>query len=119
MIGARQNFQHLPHHAMLFLDRLIRIGVGANSDGARLITRRRQFALQQSGGAVLHKQPRFKIEPGRQAHKGVAGPRETIDAAMLATAIGIDRAIKGNVRRFITRDDDARGLVRDVRFQRR
>jgi hypothetical protein len=36
--------------------------------------------------------------------------RKTVDAAMLATPVGINRAIKGDIRRRIARDDLARRL---------
>ncbi len=38
----------------------------------------------------------------------VERPREAVDAAMLAAAVGIDRAVEGNVGRFVASDDGAR-----------
>ena len=83
------------------------------------ITRRRQFALQQFRRVRLHEQLRFEIEPGRQPEIGVGRPREAIDAAVLAAAIGIDRAVEGNVRRVVAGDDLAGGIDRHRRLERR
>ena len=38
---------------------------------------------------------------------------------MLAAAIGIDRAVEGNIGRVIARDDMARALERELGLQRR
>src|SRR5882724_8977475 len=40
-------------------------------------------------------------------------PRETIDAAMLATAIGVDRTVETDIWRVVAGDDLARGIERD------
>ena len=49
---------------------------------------------QQSGCIRLRKDLCFEIQPRRQAEIGVGRPREAIDAAVLAAAIGIDRAVE-------------------------
>src|ERR1700730_3418902 len=46
-------------------------------------------------------------------------PREAIDAAVLAGAIGIDGAVEGNVRGVVATDDLAGGIDRHVGFERR
>src|SRR6516165_7727222 len=46
-------------------------------------------------------------------------PGETIDTAMLATAIGIDRTVEADIRRVVARDHLARGVERDGGFERR
>ena len=46
-------------------------------------------------------------------------PRETIDAAMLAAAIGVDRLRKGDVGRVVAGDDRAGMLHRDLGAQAR
>src|SRR5580692_3844862 len=38
-------------------------------------------------------------------------PRETVDAAVLAAAIGIDRTIERHVGRGVAREDGARGVL--------
>ena len=44
--------------------------------------------------------------------------REAVDAAVLAAAIGIDRAVERDVRRFVAGDDNARSLERDLGAKR-
>src|ERR1700675_2630882 len=46
-------------------------------------------------------------------------PRETINAAVLAAAIRIDRAIAGNVRRIVAGYDFTRGVRRHRGLERR
>src|SRR5690606_33208374 len=103
----------------LALDRLIRIGVGADRDQARLITRRRQFPLQQLRRVRLGEQPAFEIEPRGEAEISVAWPRVTIDAAMLAAAIRIDRAVETDIGRIVAGDDRARSVDRHAGLERR
>src|SRR5215831_15295253 len=45
-------------------------------------------------------------------------PGETIDTAMLATAIGIDRTVEADIRRVVARDHLARSIERDRCFER-
>jgi hypothetical protein len=51
-----------------------------------------------------------KSSPGRQAEEGVVGPGETVDAAVLAAPVGIDRAVEMDVRTAVA-GDDGPGLV--------
>ena len=101
------------------LDRLVGIGVGADRDGARLVAGRRQLPFEQPRGVRLHEELRFEIEARRQAHIGVRRPREAVGAAVLAAAIGIDRAVEGNVRRLVARDDLSGALDLHLGLQRR
>src|SRR5262249_61037748 len=61
----------------------------------------------------------FEIEAGRQPHVGVGGAGEAVDAAVLAAAIGIDRAVERDVGRVVAGDDLARGVNRDRGLERR
>ena len=117
---ARSNTSRMRAHDLIApLDRLIRIGIGADGDDFRHVARRRQFALQQFRRVRLHEQLRFEIEPRRQPEIGVGRPRETIDAAVLAAAIRIDRTVEGNVRRIVAGDDLARRIDRHRGLERR
>src|SRR5262249_7578363 len=49
---------------------------------------------------------------------GVGRPREAIDAAVLAAAIGIDRAVEGNVGGIVAGDDLGGGIVGHGGFER-
>src|SRR5436190_7435811 len=47
----------------------------------------------------------------------MARPGVAVDAAVLAAAIGIDRAVEADVRRVVVRDDGARALDGDLRLE--
>ncbi len=52
------------------------------------------------------------------AEIGVGRARITIDAAMLAAPIGVDRLVEGNVRRAVVADDRARMVERHMGLER-
>ncbi|MNY01992.1 hypothetical protein D3C86_1345460 [compost metagenome] len=110
MIGFGQHFQYLPHDAPFALNRLIRVGIGANGDHPWLVARFRQFPFQQLCRIRLGEELRFEIQTGRKSHIAVCRSCETIDTAMFAAAIGIDGAVERDVGRFIAGDDAARLL---------
>src|ERR1700741_5402108 len=97
MIGPRQHLENLAHHSLLPLGRLIRIGVGANGYWFGLIALRQQFALEECRGIRLGKNLGFEIKTGGEPEKGVSRAGVAIDAAMLAAAIGVDRAVERNI----------------------
>ena len=99
MAGALQHFENAAHDFALALDRLIGIGVGADRDHPRLVARRSQLLLEQRRRIGLREQLGLEVEPRRQAEIGMRRPREAIDAAVLAAAIGIDRAVEADVGR--------------------
>ena len=119
MAGALQHFENAAHDFPLALDRLIGIGVGADRDHARFVILRRQFLFQQLRRVGFGKQFRFEIEPGRQAEIGVGRPRKTVDAAVLAAAVGVDRTVEADIGRVVAGDDLARGIERDRGLERR
>ncbi len=104
----------------LALDRLVGIGVGAHRDRRRAGTSaRRARAVSSLAASGLNRILVSKSRPGEQAEIGVGRPGEAVDAAVLAAAIGVDRAVEGDVGRGVARDDGARGVVRQRRAQRR
>ncbi len=103
--GFSQRLDQRPGNAILPLDRLIGVGVGAEGDRRGPVLGRGKLALQKRRGALLGKKLGFEIEPGREPHIGVGRPGVAIKAAVLAAAIGIDRAVESNVRRLVARDD--------------
>ena len=119
MAGAFQHFENAAHDLPLALDRLIGIGIGADRDHARFVILRRQFLFQQLRRIGLGEQFRFEIEPRRQAEKSVGRPRKAVDAAMLATPVGVDRTVEADIRRIVAGDDLARGIDRDRGLERR
>ena len=110
MVRGFQHFEHLAHDAAFALDRLVRIGVGADRDGPRLIAGLGDLFFQEFRRIGLGEELGFEIEARRQADIAVRRPRETVDAAMLAAPIGVHGAVEGNVRRGIACDDAARHL---------
>ena len=52
----------------------------------------------------------LEIQARREVEVAVGGAGEALDATVLATAIGVDRTVEGNVRRFVARDDLARRI---------
>ncbi len=114
-----EHLENAAHDLQIALDRLIGIGVGADRDHARLVARVRQLLFQQRRRVVLGEQLRFEIEAGRQAEIGVGRPRKAVDAAVLAAAIGIDRAVEADVGRVVAGDDLARGVGAHRGLERR
>ncbi len=104
---------------MVFFDRLIGIGVGADRDDIRLVLPRRQFPGQNVGRIGPGDQPGFKIQTRRQAQIGMAGARKAVDAAMLAPAVGIDRTVEPDIGRSVSRDHLSRTLDADFGPDRR
>ena len=102
----------------LALGRLIGIGVGAERDRLAAIARPRQFRRQQRRRVLLDEDAALEVEAGRQAEIGVRRPREAIDAAMLAAAIGVDRAVERNVGGIVARDDGLGAVARQDRVER-
>ena len=98
MPAFQQRFQNLPGDPEPLLDGLVRIGVRAQPDRLADVLRVAQFLAQQLRRSRLVEQPRFEIQAGREVEIGVRGPRETVDAAVFAAAIGIDGLIKRHVR---------------------
>ncbi|MNE65772.1 hypothetical protein D3C80_1612790 [compost metagenome] len=87
---AQQHFEGLPGDLVLALDRLIGVGVGAQIDRRALIAAFGQLLLQHIDSVGLGDQFGFEIQPRRHVPVSVARPRVTINAAVFATAIGVD-----------------------------
>ncbi len=99
------------------LDGLVGVRVGAHGDGARHVARARELAGEQLRGVRLGEQPGLEVEPGREAEPGVGRAGEAVHAAMLAAAIGVDRAIERNIGRVVPRDDAPRPVERHRRVE--
>ena len=67
------------HDLALALDRLIRVGVGADRNHARLVILRRQFLFQLLRRVRLAKQFDSKSSPRRQAEKAWVGRAKAVD----------------------------------------
>ena len=102
-----QHLEQPAHDAPLLLDRLVGVGVGADGDGLDLVAGFRQRARQQVGGGGLGEDAGLEVEAGREAQLRMGRAGEAVDAAVLAAAIGVDRAVEGHVRRGVAGDDAA------------
>ena len=119
MVRPRQHLEHRARDPELLLDRLVGVGVRAHRHGLRRVARLCQLLLEELGGVRLREQLGLEIEPGREPLIGVGRAREAVDAAMLAAAIGVDRAVEADVGRVVSRDDGARPLDRHLGLERR
>ena len=104
MVVFGQHLEDAPGDLEVALDRLVGIGVGSKGDGTATVARIGKLLFKQGRGVALGEQAGFEIEPRRKAEPGMGGAGIAIDAAVLAAAIGIDRAIEGDVGGGIARD---------------
>ena len=97
------------------LDRLVGVGVGADRDRleavAALARARPRARFGASGLAVSRVS---KSRPGDRPRKAVGRAGEAVDAAVLAAAVGVDRAVEGDVGALVAGDDRARPLDRHL-----
>ena len=94
---ALQHLQQLSGDAVLFLNRLVRVGIGAQCDAAAGIARARQLPLELGRGIALVREPGFKVDPRRQVEVGVGRAGIAVDATVLTALVGVDRLAEGNV----------------------
>src|SRR4029079_1818399 len=64
-------------------------------------------------GVDLGDDLRFEVEAGREVEVAVRRPREAVDAAVLAAAIGVDREVEVDVGRVVRREDRLDALLDD------
>ena len=114
MVCLDQHLKYLPCDGQPFFQRLIRISVYADGDGLALIAFLRQFSAQQISGLTLCVQTSLKIKTGRVPEVSMRGPCKAVNAAVLASAIGIDRTVKVDIRRLVARDDCAITIIASV-----
>ena len=101
------------------LGRLVRVGIAAERDRAAGVSLLAQFRRKQRRRARLVEDAGLEIETGRQAEIGMARPRIAIDAAVLAAAIRVDRAVEADIRRVVAGDDRARRVDAEPGFEPR
>ncbi len=107
MAKIAQHFEDRAGDFKLALGGLIGIGVAAERDRPAAISLLAQLLLEQRRSLRLIEDAALEIEAGRQAEIGMARPRVAIDAAMLAAAIGVDRAVEADIGRVVAGDDRA------------
>ena len=95
-----ESLQHLQHGAGELeraLHRLVGVGVGAERHRPGDVAGLAELALQQRRELGLEVEQGLEVEAGGVAEIGVGGAGVAVDAAMLAAAIGVDRAIEAEV----------------------
>lgn len=83
MLGFQHHFDQLAGELELAFDRLVRIGVDAQRDRLRHVTRLRQLLAQQLRRIGLGEQLGLEVQAWRQVQIGVRGAREAVGAATL------------------------------------
>ena len=99
--------------------RLVRVGIAAERDRTAFISFLAQFRRKQRRRARLVKDAGLEIETGRQAKIRMARTGIAVDAAVLAAAIRVDRAVKPDIRRVVAGDDRARRIDGELGFEPR
>lgn len=100
-----EDFEAAAGDLQLALDGLVAIRHAADGEALRLPTGPGEFFTQQVWRIQLHHDLALKIEAGGEAEVFVRRTRVAIDAAMLATAIGIHTGAEADVRAVIIGDD--------------
>lgn len=114
MVAFGEQFQRGPGQPPAFLDRLIGVGVAADVDRADHIARLGQLPAQDIGEVTFRPQFGFEIETRRQVEIAVRRSRKTIDTAVLATAVRVDRLSEMDIRRIVAADHAARAFLGDL-----
>ena len=117
MVRLRQHFEDRSRDAPLPFDRLIRIGICPKRDRLRLVAGLGEFLCQQRRSIGLGVEFGFEIEPRRMPEIAMARARIAVDAAMLAAAVGIDRAVERDVGAVVARDDRLGGVLENFRLK--
>jgi hypothetical protein len=102
-----------------FLDGLVGVGVGSEDEDPAAIALARELATQEVGCVRLREDPALEVEPRRESEVRVRLARETVDAAVLAALVRIDRLFEGNVGRVVGGDQASGGLGGDDRLEGR
>ena len=114
VVEVAQTREDLAGDAELLLERLVGVGVGAHRHHRRAVAAAGELGAEDAGGLGLGGEPGLEVEAGGEAEEGVGGAGEAVDAAVLAAAVGVDRAVEGDVGAVVPGDDRARALDRDL-----
>src|SRR5206468_1166279 len=78
-----------------------------------------QLFTQQLRRVFFDQDLRLELQAGGEAQVFVGRAREAVDAAVLATAVGIDARVETDVGTVVVRDDAARRVAQEDRVRRR
>ena len=117
MASVEAHFEHLPRDPIPRLDRLVGIRIGPHRNRLGAVFGFGQRGAQQIRRVGLGEEPGLEIQPWRQVVIGMRGPREAVNAAVLAAAIGVDRPVEGHVGRLVEAEDRLRVLLGNLRAQ--
>ncbi|CRI62855.1 hypothetical protein THIOKS1100004 [Thiocapsa sp. KS1] len=119
MAAVVKDLEHGTRRPESALDRLVGIRVGPQHQGRGTIARGRQLLLQLTRSIRLPEETDLEIQTGRQTQPGMGRARVAVDATVLATAVGIHRAIERDIGRLVVADETAARIHPDLRAQRR
>jgi hypothetical protein len=95
---ACQQFQDLTCDAQIALYGLVRVGVGAERNGAATVSRSAQLPGEQNGSVWLCEQAGLEIQSGGEPQIGVAGARKAVNAPVLTAPVWVDRLLERDIR---------------------
>src|SRR5262249_31621287 len=98
MAKLPNHFQNRTGYVKSPLDRLIRIGAGADIDRLAHIARLSQLPLQQLRRVLFVEELGLEVEARRKVDGRVRRARKAINASMLASPVRIDRLIERYIR---------------------
>ena len=118
VLAFSEHFDDLARDLPFALDRLVRIGVGAERNRLAAVAGPRKLPAQKERRIRLGEQPRLEVQSRRQIEVRVARPGIAIHAAVFTALVRIDRSLERDVGRVVARNDGPRVLDRDDCLQR-
>ncbi len=106
-----KTFQDAPCDAAFLFHGLVGIRDGTEGDRRAAVARPCKFLTQALGDVVLGKYLRLEILPWRKPEVGMGRSCEAIDASVLASPVGVEGAVKGNIWRLVPGERSA-GCIR-------
>src|SRR3569833_3771893 len=104
MPALGQDFEHGASDLEPSLEWLPAVCVDPERDGLADVVALAELGAQQLDGVVLVEELGLEIESRGLSEIGMGRPGETVDAAVAAAAVGIDRLLEANIRRVVGGD---------------
>src|SRR5688572_8518105 len=90
VVTLGEHFEYRAGHRKSTLDRLVRVGIGAQVDWAAYVGAPVQLLAQMCRSIFLVEKARFEVEAGRKVQVLMARTGIAINAARLTSAVRID-----------------------------